>query len=56
MGSEIDLDFNYAVAPWAGLRGGYGHFFPGSYVDSSKQAWGGAIGADWFYVQATLSF
>ena len=56
VGSEIDLDFNYAVAPWAGLRGGYGHFFPGSYVDSSKQAWGGAIGADWFYVQATLSF
>ena len=56
VGSELDLDVTYAVTTWAGLRAGYGHFFPGSYVDSSKQAWGGSMGADWFYVQATLGF
>ncbi len=56
VGSELNLDVNYAVTAWAGLRGGYGHFFPGSYVDSSKQTRGGSTGADWFYVQATFNF
>jgi len=56
VGSELDLELNYAVATWAVLRGGYGHFFPGSYVDSSKASRGGTTSADWLYVQATLSF
>ncbi|MBI5388637.1 MAG: alginate export family protein [Verrucomicrobia bacterium] len=56
VGSELDLDVNYAVTPWAGLRAGYGHFFTGGYVDSSKAGVGGATGADWFYVQATINF
>ena len=55
VGSEIDVELNYAFANWLGFRGGYGHFFPGSYVESSKQAYG-TTSADWFYLQATVSF
>ncbi len=55
-GSEIDLDVNYAVTTWAGVRAGYGHFFPGNYVDSSKAGVGGSTSADWVYVQATVNF
>jgi hypothetical protein len=56
LGSEIDLDVTYAVTPWAVLRTGFGHFFTGSYIDSSKASSGGSTDADWAYVQATLSF
>lgn len=56
VGSEVNLDVNYAVTAWASVRGGYGHFFTGSYVDSSKAGVGGSTDADWFYAQATLSF
>ena len=56
VGSEIDFDMNYAITSWAALRGGYGHFFPGGYVDQSKQALGGSTGAHWFYLQATATF
>lgn len=55
-GSEIDLDVSYTITDWAGVRGGFGHFFPGQYVEDSKQGNGGSTGANWFYVQATLSF
>lgn len=56
VGSEINLDVNYAVTPWFGLRGGYGHFFTGSYVNQSKAAVGGSTDADWFYIQSTFNF
>ncbi len=56
VGSELDIDATYALTGWAGLRAGYGHFFTGSYIDSSKMAVGGSTDADWCYLQFTLSF
>lgn len=56
VGSELDLDVNYTITPWASIRGGYAHFFPGNYVKSSKQEVGGEVGADWFFIQTTFSF
>lgn len=56
VGSELDLDVTYAITPWAGLRAGAGHFFTGGYIDASKAASGGAVDANWCYLQTTLSF
>ena len=56
LGSELDLDFTYNITSWAGLRSGYGHFFAGDYVSSSKSSVGGANDADWIYLQATFNF
>jgi hypothetical protein len=56
IGSELDVELAYKVASWGALRGGYGHFFPGSYIESSLQKLGGAKDADWVYIQATFSF
>ena len=46
----------YSPTPYAIVRGGYGHFFTGSYVDSSLKGVGGSTDADWLYVQLTLNF
>ncbi len=56
VGSEIDLDVAYTVTQWTGVRAGYGHFFTGAYVGDSKLGVGGAVDADWYYLQAVLSF
>jgi hypothetical protein len=56
LGSEIDLDATYTISRWASLRTGYGHFFIGDYIRNSLSNVGGATGADWVYVQATLAF
>lgn len=55
-GSELDFEVAYAPVKWGALRAGYGHFFPGGYVDASKAALGGAKDADWFYTQLTFIF
>jgi len=56
VGSELDLDANYAVTTWLGVRAGYGHFFTGDYIDASKASRGGATDADWVYTQLTINF
>lgn len=59
VGSELDLVANYNVRAWLGLQAGYGHFFVGDYVKESLAAvpaTGGAVDADWAYVQATINF
>lgn len=56
VGSELDLDVTYNVTSWAAFRGGYGHFFKGEYIDQSKATLGGAVDADWVYLQATINF
>ena len=56
VGQEVDVVATYAFAKAAVLEGGYGHFFVGDYVDSSLAATGGAIDANWFYLQLTLNF
>ncbi len=56
VGSEIDFVAGYAVTKYATLEAGYGHFFTGSYVNSTWRGVGGAADADWFYLQSTLKF
>ena len=56
VGSEIDLVAGFAVNKVTALEAGYGHFFPGDYVDSTWQNAGGSTGADWFYIQTVVRF
>jgi len=58
-GSELDLVANYKLTPWASLQAGYGHFFVGDYIRQSVAAVpanGGAVDANWGYVQMTIAF
>lgn len=55
VGSEVDLISTYAIAPYANLQLGYGHFFRGDYIKSSLSA-GGSGDANWFYAMANFSF
>ena len=58
-GSEIDLTANYTITPWGSLQAGYGHFFVGDYIRQSVdtvKANGGAMDANWCYVQMTVVF
>ena len=56
LGTEIDLVGGYYVTRFALLEAGYGHFFTGSYIDSSVKGVGGSSDADWVYVQTTIKF
>lgn len=59
LGSEIDLVANYAAASWLNLQAGYSHFFVGDYIRQSVEsvpANGGAVDADYFYVQTKFNF
>ena len=59
VGQEVDLLVDWRVAPWGLLRAGYGHFFVGDYIRQSidsVSANGGAVDANWVYLQATLRF
>lgn len=59
VGSELDLVASYQPAPWSELQCGYGHFFVGDYLRESARtvaANGGAIDANWVYLQAKLTF
>jgi hypothetical protein len=58
-GSEIDVVATYTVEKLADLQLGYGHFFVGDYIRQSiatVPANGGAVDANWCYVQARLNF
>jgi len=59
VGSELDLTASYSVTSWWILQAGYGHFFVGDYIKesvSSVPANGGAVDANFFYVQTKLTF
>ena len=59
VGSELGLSANYAVTSWLNLQAGYGHFFVGDYIKQSVgsvAANGGAVDADFVYIQTTLKF
>lgn len=59
VGTEFDFVATYAFKKFADLQLGYGHFFVGEYIKQSVgsvAANGGAVDADWFYVQARLNF
>jgi hypothetical protein len=56
LGSEIDLVANYSFKSYASLQAGVGHFFTGSYIDSSLAAVGGASDATFVYGQFTFKF
>jgi hypothetical protein len=59
IGSELDVLASYAPVAWAELQCGYGHFFVGDYVRQSVEsvpANGGAVDANWVYVQLKLTF
>jgi hypothetical protein len=55
-GQEIDVVARYTISPAALLEAGYGHFFVGPYVKESLANTGGAVDANWFYMQFTLNF
>jgi hypothetical protein len=56
VGSEIDVVVGYAATKYASLEAGYGHFFKGSYLNSTWQNSGGAADGDWFYLQTVIKF
>lgn len=50
---------SYTVKSWCKLQAGYGHFFVGDYIKESVAtvaANGGAVDANWVFVQTTISF
>ncbi|MDB6033255.1 MAG: hypothetical protein JWM16_3593 [Verrucomicrobiales bacterium] len=55
VGSETDFIATYAVAPYASLQAGFGHFFHGDYIRQSLSKVGSAD-ANWAYVMTTFSF
>jgi hypothetical protein len=58
-GSELDLVASCPLTPYADVQLGYGHFFVGDYIKqsaSSVPANGGAVDADWLYLQMRLTF
>lgn len=56
VGTELDVIGTYRLTRSAQLEGGYGHFFTGSYVQSSLAGVGGDRDANWIYAQMTLKF
>jgi len=59
VGSEIDVVATYSVKKLGDLQAGYGHFFVGDYIKESVgsvPANGGAVDANWCYVQARFNF
>ena len=59
VGSEIDVVATYSFKGLADLQLGYGHFFVSDYIKQSVGSVaknGGAVDANWFYVQARFNF
>lgn len=56
VGQEIDLLVDWRLDTWGLVRAGYGHFFVGNYIRNSVPENGGAVDADWVYLQTTLRF
>ncbi|MCX6898849.1 MAG: alginate export family protein [Verrucomicrobia bacterium] len=59
VGTELDLVASYNFKAWWNVQAGYGHFFVGDYIKQSVgsvAANGGAVDANFVYVQTTFSF
>jgi hypothetical protein len=59
IGQEFDLLVDWRPVTWGQVRAGYGHFFIGDYVRrsvNSVPANGGAVDADWIYMQVSMDF
>jgi hypothetical protein len=59
VGQEIDFLVDWRATAWGQVRAGYGHFFVSDYIRrsiNSVPANGGAVGADWFYLQLASNF
>ena len=56
VGSELDVIAGYAVTRFAQLEAGYGHFFPGDYIQQTLTGHGGTTGANFVYVQTSINF
>jgi hypothetical protein len=57
VGTELDAIAGYAMSRNTQLEVGYGHFFVGNYIQQSLASPAfGSRDADWFYIQATISF
>jgi len=59
VGSELEVVVTYALKTFGDLQMGYGRFFVGDYIKqsvSSVASNGGAVDANWFYIQARLNF
>lgn len=57
LGTEVDLVAGFALTRYAQLEAGIGHFFPGSYIESSLSAPGyGSEDASFAYLQMNVRF
>jgi hypothetical protein len=59
VGQEVDLLVDWRPVTWGQARMGYGHFFIGDYIRrsiNSVPANGGAVNANWFYMQVSIDF
>ncbi len=56
LGAELNVVSGYALNKATSIEAGYSHYFVGRYQQQSFQNIGGARDADWFYLQAILSF
>jgi hypothetical protein len=59
IGQELDLLVDWRPVTWVQGRIGYGRFFIGEYVRRSVNAVpanGGAVNANWFYMQVSMDF
>jgi hypothetical protein len=56
VGAEVDVIGTYAITAYAAAQLGYGHFFVGDYVENSLDAVGGAVDANWAYLQVVFNF
>jgi hypothetical protein len=57
VGTELDLYATYKINSWSSFELGYGHLFPGNYIDDTAHAVArSSVDADWLYTQLTLTF
>ncbi|MCX7826287.1 MAG: alginate export family protein [Verrucomicrobiae bacterium] len=59
VGSELDVVVTYALKTFGDVQAGYGRYFVGDYIKQSVGSVagnGGAVDANWFYVQARFNF
>lgn len=57
VGNELDVVAGYALTRYAQVEAGYGHFFTGSYINSSlSNPAFGATDANFFYAQLNVNF
>lgn len=54
LGQEIDFTLKYKMFPNFGVVAGYSHFWAGDFIKDTGA--GVDRGADWFYLQSTVSF